>query len=453
MDNKNLASVFIPVVALVIGVGSGFILGKSAQPEHRAQKSAMDEARSSRRVVHARSGGGASRNNEVRGTRVKSLAQAMELPGQNSRLRALMDYYEGLPVSEFQNEAKKLEDLPWNERIMVGNLLFARWGEKDPTAAMAYTQTMGFSGMFVRGTVMQSWAAKFPEEAAQYYTEHPAEFRMSRMMGGRSRFGGSMAGTIATEWARQDQSAALAWAKSLEGQDQGAALKNVLSESAKEDPAKAAEILSTLTDSDSKKGAQNAVAYEWGKKDWAEAQAWIASLPSDEQASAMSQALRGLAKSDPSVAAEKVALIPDGAEKDRAMEGIARQWGKNDPESAATWLVKEGSESAQTESIGNVVSSWVRQDPASALSFVNNQPEGGVRDRAVSAYVRANQLGNISENLALAETIGDSRTRSRAIGMTVAGWMREDPEAAKDYLKSNKSLSESDKRRINRWIR
>jgi recombinational DNA repair ATPase RecF len=95
----------------------------------------------------------------------------------------------------------------------------------------------------------------------------------------------------------------------------------------------------------------------------------------------------------------------------------------------------------------------VRQDSVAALSFINEQPEGGVRDQAASSYVMANQTGKVEDNLALAETIGDERTRERAVGMTVAGWMRQDPEAAKSYLDSTEALSERSKKRISHWIR
>ena len=127
------------------------------------------------------------------------------------------------------------------------------------------------------------------------------------------------------------------------------------------------------------------------------------------------------------------------------------KWGRDDPAAAAAWVLESGSESAQKESIGDVMSSWVRTDSEAALSFVNEQPEGGVRDNAVSSYVMANQGGDVKDNLNLAETIGDERTRSRAIGMTAAGWMREDPEAAKSYLETTEALSKEAKDRIKRW--
>lgn len=443
------ATVLGPVAALLIGGAAGFIAGKNTAPEGD-NKDASEEARMARRAITGTSS--SAGKSSARSGRVKSAAEAMALPGQNSRLEALMDYYAGLDPSQFEEEAGKLEDLPWSERIMVGYLLFSRWGEEDPTAAMAYTKTMGFAGMFVTGTVMQSWAAKFPQDAAQYFTDNPSEFRMSGMMGGRGRGGGaSTAGVIATEWARQESAGAMTWAQSLDGRDQRDAMRGIFSQAAKDDPSKAAGMLSSVTDPDARKDAQNSVAREWGKKDWNEAQGWIAGLPADEQAGATSQALRGLADSNPSEAASNISAIPEGEDRDNAMESIARQWSREDPAAAAAWVMESGSENAQEESIGRVMSSWVQQDSAAALTFVNEQPEGSVRDNAASSYVMANQSGNVQENLSLAETISDERTRSRAIGMTTVGWMRQDPEAAKNYIETTEALSPESKERINNW--
>ena len=443
------ATILGPIAALVIGGAAGFIAGKSAAPVEGADKKVTSDARSARR-----SGGPSSSSSgkaSARSNRVKSFSEAMALPGQNSRLQALMDYYAGLDPSQFEDEAGKLEDLPLSERIMVGYLLFSRWGEEDPTAAMAHTKTMGFPGMFVRGTVMQSWAAESPQDAADYYTSNPSEFRMSGMMGGRGGRGSSTAASIATEWAKQDSAGAMAWAESLEGRDQGDAMKGVFSQVAKDDPSKAAGMLSSITDPEALKDAQNSVAREWGKANWGEAQAWISSLPADQQGGATAQALRGMAESDPVTAAANIGSIPEGEARDGTIENIARKWGRDDPAAAAVWVMKTGSESAQKDSIGRVMSSWVQADAAAALSFVNEQPEGGVRDSAASSYVMANQSGDVKSNLALAETIGDERTRSHTIGMTAAGWLRQDPEAANSYLESTESITQESKDRIKRW--
>lgn len=443
------ATVLGPIAALVIGGAAGFLAGKNTAPAPDSATAGTEDARSVRRSTAAPGGSGTS---AARGARVKSAKEAMALPGQNNRLQALMDYYAGLDPSQFEAEAKKLENLPWSERIMVGYLLFARWGEEDPTTAMAYTKTMGFAGMFVRGTVMQSWAAKYPQDAATYYTQNPAEFRMGGMMGGRRGRGApTTAETIAAEWARQDSAGAMKWAQSLEGNDQRDAIRGVVTEAAKEDPSRAAAMLATISDPDTKVDAQRAIAHEWGKQDWSEAKAWIATLPADDQTGATARALRGLADTDPKQAAANITALPEGQQRDRTAARIAGQWSQDDPSGAATWLMESGTAEAQEEGIGRVVTSWVGKDAEAAYQFVNGQPAGEVRDKAASSYVMANQGGDVQQNLKLAESIGNERSRSWAVGMTAANWARTDKEAATKYVETTDALGPEAKERVKRF--
>ncbi|MGB2091355.1 MAG: hypothetical protein ACPH2J_05625 [Akkermansiaceae bacterium] len=438
--------------ALVVGGAGGFMVGKQSLAP--MDNEVIEEARSARRAntpVYARSSSTSSSANDLMAAlRVDSAQEAMSLPGQNTRLRALMNYYAGLSPSEFKEEADKLEELPWSERIMVGYLLFAQWGEKDPTAAMDYTKTMGFAGMFVKKTVIQSWASKFPQEAATYYTNNASEFRMSGMMG-RGRGGGSAASVIAMEWARQDSEAAMAWAKTLEGSDQVDAMKGIFRQAATDDPARAAGMLSTISDDQARESAQNTIAREWGAKDWSATKAWISGLPADQQEAASARALRGLADTDPAAAAAEIGVLSGGKDLNDTMESIARKWGRDDPEAAAQWVMENGDEDAQKESIGDVVASWVGRDAAAALDFVDSQPEGGVRDHAASSYVIANQGGDIGQNLRLAETIANDGMRRRAIGVTVTSWMRQDSEAAGEYIDTTPALNDDSRARIKRF--
>ena len=440
--------------ALVIGGAGGFMVGKKSMNE--VETEVEEDARSARRVNASSPSYSSSmstskpgsKNNVNRGFRADSAAEAMSLPGQNNRLRALMDYYAALAPSEFKEEADKLEELPWSERIMVGYLLFAQWGEQDPTAAMAYTKTMGFSGMFVKKTVVQSWASKYPQEAADYYSKNTSDFRMGAMMGGKGRGGGSAASVIAMEWARQDSDGAMAWAKSLEGSDQSDAMKGIFRQAATDDPAKAAGMLSSIADDEARESAQNTIAREWGGQDWDAAKAWITGLPSGQQEAATARALRGLADTDPAAAAAEINALSQGSDLSDTMQSIARKWGRDQPAAAAQWVMQNGDEAAQKESIGGVVSSWVGRDPVAALEFVDAQPEGGVRDRAASSYVISNQGGDIAQNLSLAETIGDEGMRRRAIGITATAWMRQDKEAATQYIDTTEALSDKARKRI-----
>lgn len=433
-----------PVAALVVGIVGGYISGKNsgapgnttgveANPQ-RTRSSLRPEANSDQ--TSKKSG------------RISSMEQASHLPGNSNRLQALMDFYSGLTAEQLADEAGKLENLPMSERMVASFLLFGRWAEVDPTAAMSFSNTMGFAGGFVRPTILQSWASVDPANAAKYYAQNPREFAMMDMMGGgRGAMGGQgAAGIIASEWARQDPAAAMAWASSLTS-GKGQAMNSVISEVAKTDPKKATEMLSAMEPSD-RAGAYKTVAEQYGAQDFSAAKSWIQSLPADAQADALSAALSGLSNTDPVLAAEQVKSMEAGDAKDQAISDITKNLARKDPAAAAEFVKSQESEKAQRDSMRDLMPAWTNQNPVAALAFVNSFQSGPVRDSAAQAYVWSNNTGSPAEIMKVAESITDDGDRGRTVGIAAMRWMREDPVAAKAYVEASTSIPDDAKQRI-----
>ncbi len=253
-----------PAVTLLVGTVGGYISGKNTSPieEPGAAENTAHRTRTTSRPESSES------ENGKRAKRPAGLAEIGRLAGSSNRLQAMMDFYAGLSPDQLEEEARKLENLPMNERMMASFLVFGRWAEVDATSAMAFTNTMGFGGAFVRPTILQSWASVDPANAAKYYAENPREFAMMGMMGGQGGCGpmGGQGGAsiIASEWARQDPTAALAWANSLTT-EKGQAMSAVVGEIAKTDPAKAAGMLQTMEGAD-KSSAYRTVAEQYGAR-------------------------------------------------------------------------------------------------------------------------------------------------------------------------------------------
>lgn len=433
-------SILVGVAALLIGGAGGFLAGSSGggasvDPEPEARHSSKGDRSKSR-------GGGLA---VVRESRSTSLEQIRSQPGQTARTQNLLDFYSNLDPSRFSDEAEKLEDLPFGERMMAGYLLFSRWAEVDPQEAVAFADSMGRMGGMVMGTILKSWASSDPQAAARYFEENPGEFRMMGGFGGRGG-GSGAASQIASEWARQDPDGALSWAQGLEGRDASSAIGSIFRQVAAEDPAQAAEMALGLED-EARAGAYRSIAREWGQQDWAAAESWVAGLPADERDAAMAQALRGLAGEDPARAAQEVASLPEGEDRSSAVRTIAEQWSEENPAAAAEWLVQQDGDEV-SRSMRDVMSNWVGEDRVAALQFVNAQPEGEMRDSAAATYVYSNRDGDVQQTLELAETISDESSRSRAVGITAIRWAQDDKEAAVEYVQNSASLSEEAKTRI-----
>lgn len=436
----------LPAAALVIGTVGGFLAGKNTSPTGAAtqdESTATQRTRSQSRPTAATSG------DAKRGTaRIRSTAEVFHAPGQTDRIQSLLNFYAGLTPAQLEAEAAKLEDLPMSERIMASFLLFGKWAETDPTAAMAYTEKMGFTGNFIRPTVLQSWASKDPAGAAKYYSENSRQFSMMGMMGGgRGPMGGSGSSVIASEWARQDPAAAFAWASSLNGNDKGTAMASVIGEVANTDPKKAAGMIATMDES-SQGRAYEDVARKWGSQNFSEAEAWVRTLPADQRDAAMASAIAGLSKDNPQLASEKIAALPAGDDRNSAINTLAQNWSRQDPAAAAAWLVKQDDADATSRAMRDVMPNWVSQDPKSALAFVNAQQPGDIRDSAVSSYVMSNSKSAPADLVKVAETITDENSRNRTLGMATMRWMQEDATAAKAYVQSSDAFSAEQKERV-----
>ena len=436
-----------PAAALVVGAIGGYLSGSnmSSSGEGAGAETAVIRTHSSNRADGPAGGETAAGK---RAGRARSLEEISRMPGNMDRIKALMDFYAGLSPSQLAEEARKLESLPMNERMMASILLFGRWAESDPTAAMAFSNTMGFAGGLVRPTILQSWASADPANAAKYYAANPREFAMMGMMGGgRGPMGGGQgpASIIASEWARQDPAAALAWAGTLTT-DQAQAMNSVISAVAQTDPVKAASMLASMTSTD-KGEAYRSIASKYGALDFNAAQAWVRTLPAEEQAAALASAIGGLANTDPQSAAKQWALMTAGDAKDSAAAIVAGDLARVNPQAAADFIKQQDSEKAQQNSMRQLMPTWAAQNPTAALAYANSFQAGAVRDSALQSYVMSNNTAAPADLVKVAETVTDAGSRDRALGMAAARWMREDPEAAKAYVQQSTTLSDGAKQR------
>lgn len=430
------------ILGIFFGGGLGFLLGGG--------ESSRDELHTERSVVEPRMVREKGKSHSEASLSGASYEEITSQPGQTARISALIELYSNLEIDQFAAEAEKLDDLPFSERILAAYLLFASWAEVAPLDAMEHAKTkMGFAGNFVKPTVIQSWAASDPISAAAYYEENQSEFSMMGMMGRRGGRGAQSSGAaiVAGEWAKRAPEAALAWAESLKGKDSDQATASVLKELARTDPSKAARML-TEVDEGNRSAAYQSIAAQWASTDWKATESWMAGLAKADRDLALSSAVTSLAKNDPVLAADKVLTIDDDRRRGQAMEQVAGELAKTDPVGAMDWVMKNGSEDLQKEAVGDVLRPWVAQDRQGAYEWVSSQPEGEVRDSAVTSYIFSDQSGPVEERITLAGTISDDRSRDRALGMAAFQWISEDQEAGTAFVENTDLLSERAKERV-----
>ena len=437
----------IPIAAasLIIGGGIGYLFGNQ---DAGVPAPVVPDSQPSSTSLSNRTRVPASAQAVVESTeKPRSYEEVAAMSGQTNRLQGLIDLYANLSNEEFAAEADKLNSLPFNERILAAYVLFGSWAETAPFDALEHASSMGQAGMFVRPTILQGWASSDPKGAAEYYTANKSEFAMMGMFGGRGGMGGSGAATIAGEWAKQDPEGALAWAKSLDGRDSSDAVSKALSEIATTDPLKASQMTAGLEGS-ALAEANSSIASEWARKDWSATEAWVNGLPADQRGDALGAAVRSLADQDPALAGVKALSIPEGDARNQAVESVAQAMSRENPGDAVAWVMKNGNESSQQGAMREVMSTWAAQDPVEARAWVEDQPEGPVRDSAASTYVLSDNSGSGADQVALAESISDERSRGWTIGVATMRWMEQDKDAATSYIQSTEAISEDAKNRI-----
>jgi hypothetical protein len=434
------------LLALVLGAIGGFVTGQNIGSEKDEVGSSSKEQSAGPAKAKQGSRHQSATVREIKRTkRPLSISQISGTPGSTQRVQAMLDFYADLSPSQFEREAGKLDQLPMNERLLASFLLFGRWAELDPTAAMGFSGSMGFGGMFVKPTILQGWASVDPAGAAAYLAANPREFSMMGYGGPAGGRGG--VSIIGAEWARQNPAAAMAWASSLsEGRTE--AISAVVGEVAKLDPAKASKMLAGMSGEDFTE-AFRSVARSYGAKNFEDAQAWIKSLPAGQQDEALASAIVGLSSDDAAAAAAaQVKLMSQGAAKDRAVAEVVGDIARDDPKYAADFLQDQGGDDAKRLSMRELMSSWVNKDAPNALAYAFALEAGDVQDSALQAYVMANTAADPSQVILVAENILDEGERIRSMSIAATRWMREDAAAAKVYVEQSQILPEADKDRI-----
>lgn len=434
------------LLALVLGAIGGFVTGQNIGSEKdEVGSSSKEQSAGPAKAKQGSRHESATVRETKRAKRPLSISQISGTPGSTQRVQAMLDFYADLSPSQFEREAGKLDQLPMNERLLASFLLFGRWAELDPTAAMGFSGSMGFGGMFVKPTILQGWASVDPAGAAAYLAANPREFSMMGYGGPAGGRGG--VSIIGAEWARQSPAAAMAWASSL-GEGRTEAISAVVGEVAKLDPAKASKMLAGMSGEDFTE-AFRSVARSYGAKNFEDAQAWIKSLPAGQQDEALASAIVGLSSDDAAAAAAaQVKLMSQGAAKDRAVAEVVGDIARDDPKYAADFLQDQGGDDAKRLSMRELMSSWVNKDAPNALAYAFALEAGDVQDSALQAYVMANTAADPSQVILVAENILDEGERIRSMSIAATRWMREDAAAAKVYVEQSQILPEADKDRI-----
>lgn len=189
---------------------------------------------------------------------------------------------------------------------------------------------------------IRGWAQSAPREAAGWATALSA--------GDNRRFALE---TAALAWGDRDPASAAQWARGLPDQAERAlALTDIADEAVRSDPILALEL--------------------------------ARSLPDAIRSEIVPRATREWATQDPAAAADWARRISGESLRATVLAGIATVWSDQDPVKGATLAVKElPAGRLQADAVVSIVQRWVQQSPAVAADWVQQFPDGDLRDAAI----------------------------------------------------------------------
>ena len=364
---------------------------------------------------------------------VGSVSEIMTKAGPRDRFQALMSFVNSIGEHEIE---EALQDLRANmtsqfdpEAMFAMHMLLMRWGEEDSEAAFASLEKLDLtSRAFGSMSVLAAVASKDPRAAADWLTDP------KNIVAAFPQAGEFMATTVTKEWAKNDVSAALEWAKTLPEGKRAGAYNGVIGSLASEDPARASAMAMDLEPGKDRTNLVGNIAEAWGKQSPADAIRWVQQMEEGkERDAALGKALGGWAQTEPEKAAAYLDELPD-EERAGHVGQVAGSWAQQDPSGAAGWLGDQPEGDSKNDGMRRVMWMWTSTEPEAASTWLAEQPEGPSRDHGIVSLASATFESDPASAITWAAAISDEGMREQHVDRGVNRWMKDEPEAATGWL-------------------
>ena len=417
-DLKNLEVKFKASGANGMGLSSDFQVGLSGKES--SVREGADKTGTGKKIPIA----------------IGSVKEILADPDPLNRVQRLMSYVNGLSPKEMPEALIALQESApqWDPHMkMAVGLLLTRWATADTDAAFAHVEQMKNKDQARDATfsILRALSSQDPQKALEWMSGQGNDMAKNGWMGH------ALAGTIASEWVRQDPDAALAWANSLPQNQRQGALGGALETIAASDPLEAAQRLLELDPGEAREKAAGNIANLWAKRAPQEAMEWAMTLEGDDRESAMTRALGGWASVEPEQAASFINDIPAEERTGSQVSEVGRRWASQEPSKAAQWLIDQPESRGRTDAVGYAMWHWTNEDPGGAADWILEQPRGDFRDNGIASIAKATFEEDPSSAVTWAATIDNDKQREGSIERGVREWAKREPELAREWVQQN----------------
>jgi hypothetical protein len=220
--------------------------------------------------------------------------------------------------------------------------------------------------------------------------------------------------SVASNWAARDPAAALAWARQAATKGERFAISGAIT--------------------------------GWWKNDPTAAEAYVAShLATREDWQLASTLASNIFSEDPERAKEWVSGLPNEEARKQATAGLTIQWGFSDPAAATEWASTLPA-GERDQSLAETIGLWTAEDPAAAAQWLGSY-DGPGRDQAINNFSLNVAFKDPAAALTWAATISDPKMRASAERSLAGAWLKRDPQAARSWIE-NSSLSVEEKSQL-----
>ncbi|MGI9243323.1 MAG: hypothetical protein ACR2RV_21170, partial [Verrucomicrobiales bacterium] len=151
---------------------------------------------------------------------------------------------------------------------------------------------------------------------------------------------------------------------------------------------------------------------------------------------------------DPSTSAQHVHLMPDPIRRADDYEFHTQQWAALDLEGAREWANAMPDSADRDRALIGVAQIWMKQEPAEAAAWIGSLEPGELRDRVTSSYISEIRENDIPGALEMAGSIDDPFRRDDTLEYVFAAWLEEDPSVARRAIQQDEQISETAKWRL-----
>lgn len=243
--------------------------------------------------------------------------------------------------------------------------------------------------------------------------------------------------TILTSWATTDPMAAMEWAKSNhEGEEANPWMVGVIRGVAAANPALATELLTQMPYSRERGQALSAMQGHILKQGAEAARAWAMAIPDERlRAGATARIAESLARTDPKGTADWLLANP-GEGSTRAIASVMASLAQSNPQQAMDYVQGIADEELRQSAFAGVSRELSSSDPQAAARLLEANPALATDD------VREQFVWNAGrEDPAMAaaaiQNIEDPSRQNRTYGRFLGRWLRDDSQAATQWMSQN----------------